>query len=191
MEHIGTRPIDTPRTLLRRITPADAEDMFGNWANDPEVTRYLTWRPHGSIEVTRQVIALWQQENGSPDRYHWCIEWKENRAVIGTIGVVLLDAAHSAAEVGYCLSRRYWGRGIMTEALTAVEDYLFGQAGFDRLEAHHDILNPASGRVMFKSGMRLEEVRPAGRIGPDGRRSDLVCYALRREQWERARRNRH
>ena len=46
MRHAGTQEIETPRLLLRRLMPSDAPMMYANWANDPEVTRWLRWTPH-------------------------------------------------------------------------------------------------------------------------------------------------
>lgn len=51
MTHKGTVMLETERLILRRFVAEDAEAMFRNWVNDPEVTRYLTWQPHGSIEL--------------------------------------------------------------------------------------------------------------------------------------------
>ena len=53
MNKAGTQKIETQRLILRRFKIEDAEDMYDNWASDPEVTRYLTWPVHSSLEVTR------------------------------------------------------------------------------------------------------------------------------------------
>ena len=50
MEHKGTVTLETPRLILRRLTLADAEPMYRNWASDPEVTKFLTWPTHSSVE---------------------------------------------------------------------------------------------------------------------------------------------
>ena len=52
MKKIGTKRLETGRLILRRFTVLDAEDMYRNWASDPEVTRYLTWPCHASAEAT-------------------------------------------------------------------------------------------------------------------------------------------
>ena len=59
LTHKGTVTVETPRLILRKARIEDAEPMFRNWANDPEVTKFLTWPPHGSIEVTRKLLASW------------------------------------------------------------------------------------------------------------------------------------
>ena len=58
-KHKGTITLETPRLILRRAQIADAEAMFRNWANDPDVTKYLTWPPHGDVVVTEKVLTNW------------------------------------------------------------------------------------------------------------------------------------
>ena len=55
LNHKGTQTIETSRLILRQARIEDADIMFHNWANDAEVTKYLTWPPHGNIEVTKKV----------------------------------------------------------------------------------------------------------------------------------------
>ena len=164
MNRTGTQRIETQRLILRRFKTEDAEDMYNNWASDPEVTRYLTWPAHSGVEVSRRVLAEWVPlyENGS--YYNWAMEYKETGKVIGNISVVRLNESTEAADMGYCMSRAYWGQGLMPEALKAVIDYLFDVVGLNRIAACHDVNNPKSGRVMDKAGMKREGIlRAAGR----------------------------
>lgn len=184
MLQIGTLPIDTPRLSLRRFTVADAPAMFRNWAGDPEVTRYLTWPTHRSAAETEEVVRGWVGEYGSGSSYNWCMEWKETGEPVGNISVVCFSERAAWAEVGYCMARRLWGRGIMTEALTAVEDFLFAQAGFNRVQAKHDIRNPASGRVMQKTGMTREGVLREYGSNNRGDAIDLALWSILRSEWK-------
>ena len=164
MNKTGTQRLETHRLVLRPFRIGDAEDMFANWASDPEVTRFLTWPAHSSVEVTRMVLNSWIPRYEDGGFFNWAIELKETGRVIGNISVVRLDENVDAAELGYCMSRALWGRGIMPEALRAVIDYLFDTAGLNRIAACHDVNNPKSGRVMDKAGMKAEGVqRGAGR----------------------------
>ena len=164
MNKTGTRDIETERLLLRRFRPEDAEDVFRNWASDPEVTRFLTWPTHPSADVSKYVINDWVSRYPDGGYFNWALEYKETGRVIGSIAVVALNESVEAADVGYCLSRAYWGRGLMPEALRAVMDYLFDAVGLNRVAACHDANNPKSGRVMEKAGMKREGVlRQAGR----------------------------
>lgn len=180
MNRIGTQPLETRHLILRRFTVADAEAMYRNWASDPEVTRYLTWPCHPSPEATASLLADWARQYADGGVFSWAIQSKETGEPIGSIAVVKLDESVDAAEIGYCLGRAFWGRGLMTEALRAVMDYLFDKAELRRITARHDVRNPASGRVMQKAGMEYEgTLRQAGRNNRGI--CDLVCYAALRE----------
>ena len=164
MNKTGTRTLETHRLLLRRFRMEDAPDMFRNWASDPEVTRFLTWPAHRSVDVSRAVLGSWIPRYVEGGFFSWAIVWKETGSVIGSIAIVRLDEDRETADLGYCLGRAFWGRGIMPEALRAVMDYLFDTVGVNRVAACHDVNNPRSGRVMEKAGMKVEGVlRGAGR----------------------------
>ena len=180
MKKIGTRRLETSRLILRRFTVADAEAMYRNWASDPEVTRYLTWPCHPSPEATAALLENWVAQYEDGGRFSWAIQRKEGGGVIGSIAAVKLDEAVNSAEIGYCLSRAFWGQGLMPEALRAVMDYLFNKAEINRLSAYHDVRNPKSGRVMQKAGMKYDGThRQAGKNNQGI--CDLACYAALRE----------
>lgn len=164
MNPCGTKLLETPRLILRPFGHGDAQAMFDTWASDPEVTRFLTWPTYTSVEVTRRVLTDWISRYGDNTYFNWGITLKPARAVVGNIAVVSLHEDTKAADVGYCLGRAYWGKGIMTEALRAVLDFLFDEVGLNRVAAYHDVRNTGSGRVMEKAGMKREGVlRAAGR----------------------------
>ena len=161
MNKTGTQRLETHRLILRRYRLEDAEDMFSNWASDPEVTRFLTWPPHKSVDVTRYLLNDWISRYEDGRFFNWAIELKETGSVIGNIAVTILHEETDAAELGYCMGRAFWGRGIMPEAIRAVTDYLFDVAGLNRVEASHDVNNPKSGRAMEKAGLKLEGIHRA------------------------------
>ena len=164
MNKAGTQRIETDRLILRRFRSEDAEDMYANWASDPEVTRFLTWPTHSCVEVTKAILSDWIPRYEDGGYFNWAMEYKNTGKVIGNISVVKLIESIDAAEMGYCMSRAYWGQGLMPEALSAVMDHLFDVVGLNRVAACHDANNPKSGRVMEKAGMKLEGIlRAAGK----------------------------
>lgn len=154
MNHTGTPVLATARLVLRPFRIEDAHDMFTNWASDPEVTKFLTWPAHGSIEVSQYVLNDWIPRYAEPDYYQWAITIDGH--AIGSIAVVEHDDRVSKAHIGYCIGRSWWRQGIMSEALQAVMDYLFDIVSYNRLECRHDPRNPNSGAVMRKCGMKYE-----------------------------------
>lgn len=185
MEHKGTVTIGTERLTLRRFTEEDAVKMYENWASDPEVTRFMTWPPHAAPEVTRAVIGSWIPEYENPSYYNWIIELKEIGEPIGSISAVKIDESVSSAEVGYCMGRKWWGRGIMPEALKAVTAFLFDEVGVNRVEATHDLNNPKSGRVMDKAGMKQEGILRQAGLNNQGI-CDKVVHAILKEDIRQA-----
>lgn len=185
LNHIGTREIATERLLLRRFRMDDAEAMFRGWASDGEVTRYLTWQPHGNAEVTKKLTASWVEQYARKDCYRWCIVWKENGEPIGCIDVVRLVEELETGVIGYCMAKEYWGRGVMTEALAAVMEYLFVNVGLYRIQAYHQTQNPASGKVMKKCGMQFEGVLRQSAKTNAGEYCDVAYYSILRPEWRR------
>ncbi len=183
MKHIGTKELSTKRLLLRKIRLDDDRDMFEQWASDPQVTKYLTWSAHQSVEDTRHIIALWLRDLEEPHVYRWAIELKSIGKVIGTIDLVNVDSRHKCGVFGYCLSAQYWNQGIASEALRAMLRYLFEEGDFHRIEASHLIENPASGKVMNKCGMKVEGNKRKKFLGHDGKFHDLVIYGILKEEF--------
>lgn len=172
VRHKGTQTLETERLVLRRAVPEDAQPMFDNWAKDPEVTKFLTWPPHGSADISLMVINSWIADYGKEDTYQWMIVPKEMNVPIGSISVVEQNADIGKAEIGYCIGKAWWHQGMMTEALQAVMDFLFDEVGMNRLEARHDPRNPHSGAVMRKCGMKYE-----GTTRQAGRNNQGICDA--------------
>lgn len=156
MEHIGTVRLETKRMLLRRVTAEDAPAVFANWANDPEVTKYLTWPPHVNVSVTEKICQIWADSYVKPDFYHWGMELKKDHTLIGNISTVSINDKVNEVTIGYCMGRQWWHQGYMSEALDRIIDFFFDEAGVNRIESYHDTNNPHSGMVMKKCGMSFE-----------------------------------
>lgn len=138
MRHAGTQEIETERLVLRRLTPEDAGMMYQNWANDPQVTKFLRWEPHKNADETRELLTAWALLYPNGDYYQWGIVEKSTGQVFGSISVFTsssaeperdpwpgFDHTNGVWEVGYCIGRKWWDHGFTTEALNAVVEYWF------------------------------------------------------------------
>ena len=182
MNHLGTKEIETDRLLLRKFKLSDAEEMYKNWANDDNVTRYITWPTHKDIEETRRVVEGYVNDSARDNYYHWCIVLKETNEAVGSIGAFRLYDDLKLFEIGYCIGKKFWNKGITTEAMKALIKFFFEEAGVNRIEARHDVKNPASGRVMIKSGLKFEGIlRQAGKT--NNGINDMAVYAILKEEW--------
>ena len=186
LTHKGTQTIETSRLILRRAIRDDAEPMFRNWASDPEVTKFLTWPTYEKVETAHQILDLWASEYEKPNYYQWMIVLKELGEPIGSISAVRQNDRVEEAEIGYCIGSRWWHRGIMTEALNAVIEYLFTEVGMNRVAARHDPNNPHSGGVMRKCGMKYEGTHRACDRNNQGI-CDAAQYAILRSEWQKPR----
>ncbi len=182
MNHIGTKTLETERLILRKFKDEDASDLFNNWANDSNVTKYLTWPTHENLDTSKYVIGLWLNEYSNSDHYNWCIELKEDGQAIGAISVVSIDENVEAVEIGYCIGKEYWNKGIVTEAFLSIIKFLFEEVDVKRIVAKHDTNNPASGAVMKKCGLKFEGVnRKAGKNNTGI--CDMAVYSILKEEY--------
>jgi len=151
--------LETERLILRRFTPTDAEAMFRNWASDPEVTKFMTWQTHDSIETTRKVIESWVDGYKDLTKYEWAIVLRSLDEPIGSIAAMGANDDLRSVEIGYNIGIPWWGNGYTAEALICIVKFLFEEVGFNRIVAKHEPHNPNSGAVMRKAGMKLEAFR--------------------------------
>lgn len=145
--------IQTKRLLLRKPHMDDAPAIFETYAQDPEVTRYLVWKPHKIIQETEQFLLACRQLWRTGKDFAYTITLKENDKLIGMCD---MHPMSFKIEVGYVLARPYWSKGYMTEALRAVIEWGLSQPDIFRVQAICDVENIASARVMEKAGMTRE-----------------------------------
>ena len=173
--------LNTPRLRVRRLTMRDAADIY-HYSRDTEVARHVLWEAHRSISDSRDYLRYMLRRYRNHEAASWGIEWRQTGEIIGTIGFMWIQPDNSSAEVGYSLSRDFWNRGIMTEALKAVIGHGFGSMNLNRIEAQHETGNPASGAVMRKCGMQREGTLRQ-RLYNKGRYVDVELYAILRREY--------
>ncbi len=173
--------LTTERLTLRKLRLSDARDLF-SYASDPEVARHVLWETHKNLSQSRRFLwgAIRQYHKGLPASYG--IVLNKDGKMIGTIGFMWVNTDHKSAEIGYSLSREYWNQGIMTEALKELIRFGFEDLLLNRIEAQHELDNPASGRVMIKSGMTKEGVMRQ-RLINKGKKVDVAVYAILQSEW--------
>ena len=156
MEHKGTQRLETKRLILRRFELDDAKAMYENWASDDEVTKFLMWKTHPNMDVTKTILEDWTSRYFDETYYQWAIVPKDLNEPIGSMAAVRMDDDVDMVHIGYCIGRKWWHQGITSEALSAVIDFFFDEVGAQRVESRHDPNNPNSGKVMQKCGLKYE-----------------------------------
>ena len=170
--------METERLVLRRPVMADARNMFARYASDPLVTRYLGWRPHTTVDDTKQLLSCCHAEWAQFGVGCYLIQSREDGQLIGSVSLRLVSPQRAAT--GYVLARDAWGRGYATEALLAMRS-LSLRLGVLRLSAicHPD--HRASWRVLQKCGFTREGILRDHAQFPNiapGMASDVLSYSF-------------
>jgi len=175
--------ITTGRLVLR---PFEVDDLaaFVGYRSDPEVARYQSWEPTYSVEDAHRFLD--SQKGlafGQPGEWlQLAILDRAAGTLHGDCGVRVLTEQPATAEIGVTLARSSQGKGVATEALTAVLESLFEQHGMHRVFAETDDRNRAVGRLFGRLGLRCE----ARLVEADwfkGEWSTLRIYAILNREW--------
>jgi len=168
--------INTDRLILRPPVETDARAIFDGYAQDPDVVRYLTWRPHTSVSQTLEFLSVCRAGWDTASDFTWALTLKGDDRLIGMIG---LRPRGFKPDIGYALAKAYWGRGLMAEAGRAILRLAFSDPNVYRVWAVCDVDNRASSRVLEKLGMTREGVLHRWTIHPNvsDEPRDSYCYA--------------
>ena len=171
--------IETERLLLRKPRMDDAPAVFSGWAKYPEVTHFLSWRPHENMTQTEALVKRSIDGWDGETNFRYLLEIKESSELAGMIEL-RLEKETFKVSFGYTGAYAQWGKGYMTEAARACIDWSFQQPGVVRVYATTDVDNIPSQRVLEKAGMqregllRKESIRP--NMDPEPR--DCYMYAI-------------
>lgn len=168
--------IKTERLLLRKITDADAEDIF-KLRSDKNVMKYIGKKPVVSIGEARDWAKLIQDSLQNNSGITWGISMAEKESLIGTIGFWRIIKEHYRAEIGYMLLPQYWKQGFTKEAILKVIDYGFQEMKLHSIEAHINPKNIGSATVLEKTGFVLEAYFKEDFFF-DGAFEDTAIYSL-------------
>lgn len=169
--------IQTPRLRLRPWKASDLQDFY-EYASVDGVGQMAGWLPHTSLDVSRQILDCFIAE-----KKVLALELRENGKVIGSLGFeerTETSEIHSSLmgrELGYVLSKDYWGQGLMPEAVQAVITYSFEKLNYDYLLCAHFVRNPQSRRVVEKCGFQyLKDFLHTTRYGTQEQAKLYVRY---------------
>jgi [ribosomal protein S5]-alanine N-acetyltransferase len=175
-------PIETPRLRLRPVLDADI-GSFMHVMSDDAVTRYLPYTSWTSLADGNAWLARMRGIEADGSATVYTIAERESNVAIGTILFLRGDDASQRAEVGYTLAASHWGRGLMTEALSAWVRFAIETCGLHRLEAQIDPRNVASARVLQRLGFVYEGTQRERYFTKD-EWCDSALFALLASKWK-------
>ena len=176
IEAHGTIELWTERMTLRRYLPEDAERLHRHLGADPAMDRYSGWNPYATLEMARETVRGFIDGYDDAHAYSWVMDVDD--VVVGTIGAY--DYEDDRIEAGFSVVPGWQGRGLATEALKAVLEYLTDNEGIGCVTAWCASENAASRRVLEKAGMRRVRTEVDGlKVGD--RTYDKLIYEYRRD----------
>lgn len=148
---ISDKIIKTPRLILRPFNEDDLDDFY-QYASVDGIGQMAGWLPHKDKKETKKILEMFIREKKT-----FAIEF--NGKVVGSLGLEEYNETiypenpdKLGREIGYVLSKEYWGQGLMPEAVRAVIDYLFSEVHLDFIICAHFVSNNQSKRVQDKVG---------------------------------------
>jgi RimJ/RimL family protein N-acetyltransferase len=148
------------------IEPLSANDVseFVAYRRDPDIARWQSWEPTYSVNDAAELIAA-QPDADLPPAGSWmqlAVRDSESGSLYGDVAVHTLDEQPDTFEIGVTLASASQGRGIGTEAVSAVLGHLFVDAGAHRVISFCDSRNEPVARLLRRVGMRKESSQPEG-----------------------------
>jgi len=180
-KNIGTKTIETERLILRKFIMDDVDDMYNNWASNPNVQLEYGEPVYSKKEDIYELLKKWNLNYENCKLYKWAIILKENNENIGQIGFCRIYEDVATAEIEYCIGENYWGKKYALEALNAVINFMLNNSDFLKIEAFYRKDNPKSGKVLDKTKMKkAKNVRRFEIINEYS--EDNICYAITKDE---------
>ena len=154
----GTAELCTERMVLRRYCPEDADVLYRKFGSDPAMSRYSGWNPYETLDMARETVRRFIDSYDDERSYSWVMDVDD--VLIGTIGAY--DYKNDRIEVGFSVDGSWQGRGLATEALRKVLEYLTENEGISCVTAWCASENIGSERVLEKAGMKLVQTEQGG-----------------------------
>lgn len=177
---ISNVTLETERLILRPWKESDAADFYA-YASIDGVGQMAGWKPHKSLEESKNILQMFQKGKNV-----FALELKENHKVIGSLGLEKYNPQlnekfyeeSKGREIGYVISKEYWGQGLAVEATKRVIQYCFQEQKYDFLVCEHFVSNLQSKRVIEKCGFRfLKEIQ--------GKIHHSKLHTLNKNEWEK------
>ena len=171
----GTAELKTEQLTLRRYLPEDAEPLYRRLGADPAMSQYSGWNPYATVEMAQDTVQRFVDSYDDMHFYSWVMDVDD--VLVGTIGAY--DYKDDHIEVGFSVVRAWQGRGIATEAVKKVLEYLTENEGISCVTAWCAADNAGSKRVLEKAGMRLVNTEKDGLTAGE-RTYDKLNFEYRR-----------
>ena len=179
--------LETKRLILRELEQGDQKQLIEG-INNLNISKWLLVVPY---PYNKKDADWWikncikNYKKKDKETYPLAIELKEEKKIIGGIGLDDINKFQGRASVGYWIAEPYWKKGYASEALSELLKFAFNKLKLRRIEANVFVGNPASGKLLEKFGAKLEgTLRKASKCKADGKIKEDYVYGLLKEEWK-------
>ncbi len=176
IEAHGCAGLRTERLILRRYRSEDADDLYRYLGTDPAMYEYSGWNPYATLELARETVRGFIDSYDDEHVYSWVMDIDD--VIVGTIGAYDYEDDH--IETGFSVVKGWQGRGLATEALKKVLQYLTENEGIPRVTAWCAAENTGSQKVLERAGMKLVCTEKDG-LAVEDRVYDKLTYEYQLE----------
>src|SRR5688572_27835981 len=168
---------ETERLRVQPASVADAPELFEGYARDPEVAKYMIWRPHLDVGETQAFLRRCETAWADGSAFPWTLRLKDGGTFVGMLEARVRE---TSVDVGYAIARRWWRQGLMTEALGSLVRWSLAQPDIFRVWATCDVDNVASARLLERVGMEREGILRRWLVHPNVSAAprDSYCYSI-------------
>ncbi len=175
--------LETKRLVIRNPKLSDAKDITKN-INNLNISKWLLVVPY-PYKLKDAVSWIKGLKKKTKDEIRFVIELKENKEVIGGMGIHHINKFQGKCDIGYWLGEKYWRQGYGSEALNEILKLIFNKLKLRRVEVEVFAKNPSSGKLFSKFGAQKEGYkRKAVKCKADGKIKDAIMYGLLKEDWK-------
>ncbi len=173
--------LESERLVLRKIGSSDAPQLF-ELRSDEKVMRYIDRPIAKTLDDVFPFIAISSDLIERNEGIHWAICFKNENLLVANICLWHFSKEHFRVETGYSMLHRYWGQGIMSEAIQLILKYAFENMNANTVEADINPLNFRSATILERNGF-LKEAHFKEKYFWNGKFRDSAVYVLLKSNW--------
>jgi Acetyltransferases, including N-acetylases of ribosomal proteins len=151
-----TPTLYTKQLILRPLYITDAQIIYERIGSDQDISRYMLWKLHESIDDTIEWLRYEESKHESDELYSWAFLDNKSKELIGA-GCLDYNKESELYEIGYNIIKSEWGKGFATEFAREAVRFAIEDLGVSKVFGKHAIENPASGRILEKVGFVYQD----------------------------------
>lgn len=168
--------LKTPNLIIEDIKLKNAQDMYKNWGCDERVSRWMLWKTNNNLDEVKNIIKIWEKNNLEDNYCQLVLMEKSTQEAIGTI-TCCINNKHKYCDLAFCLGVNWWGKSLMSEALTCVMKFLNENYKIHRFQCEVLTKNDKCCNMLKKCDFNLEGCAKQKYFTKNNKWEDVFLYS--------------